>query len=208
MKRILILHFHNHQTQPRLRREYDLLCEKYRLTGLGYVDCKREYVEFITIQKPKWTLSMKWIQRFWLFWRCFERVYWNLPQIKEADSKLEGKEFDIILAHNEESLPLALKHKKNAKIIANMHEYAPREFEHSFWWRFYFSPYKHWLCKTYLPQADIVYTVCNGLAEEYSKNYGITCGVITSAAKYYAPPPKGLSSHETIKLIYHGMAGR
>ncbi|RAX55506.1 capsular biosynthesis protein, partial [Helicobacter monodelphidis] len=33
-------------------------------------------------------------------------------------------------------------------------------------------------------------------------------GVITSAAKYYAPPPKGLSSHETIKLIYHGMAGR
>ena len=90
-----------------------------------------------------------------------------------------------------------------------MHEYAPKEFEHSFWWRFYFAPYKHYLCQTYLPQADYVYSVCQGIAEEYTKNYGIKCDVITSAAYYFAPPPT-LFAHsketEQIKIIHHGYA--
>ena len=190
MKKLLIFHFHNHQTQPRVRRSYETLKNNYQITGLGYVDCQRKGIEFLTISKPKWNWKMKFIQRFWLLLRCYERVYWNLPQVKEAEEKLKDKEFDIIIAHNEESLPLVLKYKKNAKVIMDMHEYAPKEFEHSFWWRFYFAPYKHYLCQTYLPQTDYVYTVNQGIADEYAKNYGIKCDVITSAAYYFAPPPQ------------------
>ncbi|WP_416861287.1 glycosyltransferase [Helicobacter ganmani] len=206
MKKILILHFHHHN-DPRARREYDILSSKYHMSGLGY-GISRKF-DFIIVSKPKWTFKMKLIQRFWLLLRCYERVYWNLPQVKEAEEKLKDKEFDVIIAHNEESIPLALKYKKNAKVIADMHEYAPKEFEHSFWWRFYFAPYKYYLCQTYLPQADYVYSVSQGIAEEYTKNYGIKCDVITSAAYYFAPPPT-LFAHsketEQIKLIYHGMA--
>ena len=209
MKKLLILHFHNHQTQPRVWRSYESFEGRYQIAGLGYVDCKREEVEFLLIKKPKWTFKRKLIQRFWLFFKCYEKVYWSLPQVKEAEEKLKDKEFDVIIAHNEESLPLVLKYKKDAKVIVDMHEYAPKEFEHSFWWRFYFAPYKHYLCQTYLPQADYVYSVCQGIAEEYTKNYGIKCDVITSAAYYFAPPPT-LFAHsketEQIKLIYHGMA--
>ncbi|WP_300668272.1 glycosyltransferase family 4 protein [Helicobacter sp. UBA3407] len=186
MKKILILHFHHHN-DPRARREYDILSSKYHMSGLGY-GISRKF-DFIIVSKPKWTFKMKLIQRFWLLLRCYERVYWNLPQVKEAEKKLKDKEFDIIIAHNEESLPLVLKYKKGAKVIVDMHEYAPKEFEHSFWWRFYFAPYKHYLCQTYLPQADYVYSVSQGIAEEYTKNYGIKCDVITSAAYYFAPPP-------------------
>ena len=206
-KKLLIIHFHNHITQPRVRREYDLLKGRYKLFGMGYVDCQREGVEFIVIKKPKWNWKMKIIQRFWLLLRQYERVYWNLPQIKEAGEKLKDYEFDIILAHNEETVPLVLKYKKNAKIILNMHEYAPREFENFFWWKFYFASYKHYLCQTYLKQVDYMYSVSEGIAKEYEKNYGVKCDVITSAAKYYAPPPP-LICHEPIKLIYHGMASK
>ncbi|MBX7546423.1 glycosyltransferase [Helicobacter turcicus] len=189
MQKLLILHFHNHKIQPRVRREYDLLQGKYQLFGLGYVDCMRKSVQFFVINKPKWDWKKKLVQRFFLLFRQYERVYWNLPQVKEAEKYLREHSFDVILAHNEESIPLALKYKKNAKVIVNMHEYAPREFENYFWWKFYFAPYKHYLCQTYLKQADYVYSICEGIAQEYTKNYGIKCDVITSAAKYYAPPP-------------------
>ena len=117
IKKLLIIHFHNHTTQPRVRREYDLLERKYKLFGMGYVDCQREGVEFISIKKPKWNWKMKIIQRFWLFFGQYEKVYWNLPQIKEAEEELKKYEFDIILAHNEETIPVVLKYKKNAKIL-------------------------------------------------------------------------------------------
>ena len=207
MKKLLIIHFHNHATQPRVRREYDLLEGKYKLFGMGYVDCQREGVEFIPIKKPKWNWKMKIIQRFWLFFGQYEKVYWNLPQIKEAEEKLKKYEFDIILAHNEETIPLILKYKKNAKIVLNMHEYAPRELENFFWWKIYFSPYKHYLCQTYLKQVDYMYSVSEGIAKEYEKNYGVKCDVITSAAKYHTPP-HSLVCHEPIKLIHHGMASK
>lgn len=198
MKKVLILDFYNHSSQPRVQREYSCLSGKYQLFGLGYVDCQREEVEFIAIKKPKWNWKMKLIQRFWLLLRCYKWVYWHLPQVKEAQEKLKNYEFDIIIAHNEEAIPLALKYKKQAKVIVNMHEYAPRENASFFWWRFYFAPYKHWLCRTYLPQADYVYSVSDTFAKEYAKDYGIQCDVITSAAKYYAPPSRHLI---TLKVL-------
>ncbi|TLD81364.1 capsular biosynthesis protein [Helicobacter sp. MIT 11-5569] len=207
MKKLLIFDFHDHSSNPRTYRGYKSLKGKYELFGLGYVAPVDSLVQFLTIPKPKWTLKMKLIQRFWLLFRRYEHVYWNLPQVKSAEEILKDKEFDIIIAHNEESLPLVLKYKKNAKVIVDMHEYAPKEFEHSFWWRFYFAPYKHYLCQTYLPKADYVYTVNQGFAEEYQKNYGIKCGVITSAAYYFAPPPQLFAQDsKNIKLIYHGIA--
>ena len=87
---------------------------------MGYVDCQREGVEFIPIKKPKWNWKMKIIQRFWLFFGQYEKVYWNLPQIKEAEEKLKKYEFDIILAHNEETIPLVLKYKKNSNKTAKI----------------------------------------------------------------------------------------
>lgn len=114
MKKILILHFHHHN-DPRARREYDILSSKYHMSGLGY-GISRKF-DFIIVSKPKWTFKMKLIQRFWLLLRCYERVYWNLPQVKEAEEKLKDKEFDVIIAHNEESIPLALKYKKMQKSL-------------------------------------------------------------------------------------------
>ena len=114
MQKLLILHFHNHKIQPRVRREYDVLAGRYQLFGLGYVDCERAGVKVFTINKPKWDWKKKLIQRFWLLLRRYERVYWSLPQVLEAQQYLQSESFDIILAHNEESLPLALKYKNTA----------------------------------------------------------------------------------------------
>lgn len=185
MKKILILHFHHHN-DPRARREYDILSSKYHMSGLGY-GISRKF-DFIIVSKPKWTFKMKLIQRFWLLLRCYERVYWNLPQVKEAEEKLKDKEFDVIIAHNEESIPLALKYKK-CKSHCRYARVCSKRIWAFFLVEILFAPYKYYLCQTYLPQADYVYSVSQGIAEEYTKNYGIKCDVITSAAYYFAPPP-------------------
>ncbi|MGP1450209.1 MAG: glycosyltransferase [Wolinella sp.] len=204
MKRILIFHFHNHKTQPRVRREYEALCDSYDVYGLGYTP-NALAKEFYQITKPKWTLKMRLIQRFWLLFRCFEHVYWRLPQVMAASEILAREKFDIIIAHDAETLPVALKFASGAKVIANMHEYAPREFESYFWWRFYFAPYKEYLCRTYLNKADSIHSVSHALAHEYQKNYNIKCDVLMSL-----PTSKAiqLETHDSsqIRLIHHGLA--
>ncbi len=177
MKKILIFHFHSHLTQPRARREYEALVDSYEVYGMGY-EANKMAAKFFTLNKPKWTLKMRLIQRFWLLFRAHERVYWNLPQVKEAGEILTHEKFDVIIAHDAETIPVALKYAKGAKIIANMHEYAPREFESYFWWKIYFAPYKSYLCRAYLPKVAHVFVVSNGILREYEKNFGIKCEIM------------------------------
>ncbi|CAM2803163.1 capsular biosynthesis protein [Helicobacter burdigaliensis] len=120
---------------------------------------------------------------------------------------LLNREFDVIFCHDLVLLPIVLENKKNAKVIFDAREYYPRQLENNERWLRLFADFNDYLCKTYLPKVDYMYTVCEGIAEEYQKNYGVKCDVITSAAKYFAPPPQEITTlQENIKLIYHGMA--
>ncbi|MGD9595229.1 glycosyltransferase [Wolinella succinogenes] len=205
MSKILILHFHSHKTQPRAYREYEALWGLYELEGMGYERGDFEEVEFVTLKKPKWGLAKRLLQRFWLLLRQYERVYWNLPQVKQAIPVLHERSFDLIIAHDAEAIPVALRYGKGAKVVANMHEYAPREFEHDFWWRFYFAPYKRYLCKRYLPKTRAVLAIGEGIAHEYQKNFGVNPKIWSNAAKYFEIKP-ALASGSTIRLIHHGLA--
>ncbi|RAX55971.1 hypothetical protein CCZ01_09840, partial [Helicobacter monodelphidis] len=210
MKKICVISEGNPAVDPRPHRVVNLLRKHYLVTiiGRGIEGLILDGIEVLSYDIP---LKRTAEQEEELERNVAKKDYLKLVQIPTRMKIIEHLnkcEFDIIFCHDLVLLPFVLEAKKNAKVIFDAREYYPREMENNERWRRLFADFNDWLCKTYLPQADIVYTVCNGLAEEYSKNYGITCGVITSAAKYYAPPPKGLSSHETIKLIYHGMAGR
>lgn len=205
MKKALILHFQNHRSEPRVRREISALLGRYEVSALGYEDGEMEGVRFFKIQKPRWNLKMRLIQRFWLLLRRFERVYWSLPQVKETAKVLQKERFDLIIAHDSETIPVALRYAQGAKVIANMHEYAPREFESYFWWKFYFAPYKAYLCATYLPKVDHCFTVSPGIAREYEENYGVKCDVIMSLPSALPLEPT-TPANDTIRLIHHGVA--
>ncbi len=116
------------------------------------------------------------------------------------------EKIDVIIANDIDTLPIALgiAKKSKAKVLFDAHEYHPREIEDNPEWVQREQPYKTWLCKEYIPQADYMTTVCDGIAQEYAKNFGVAPEVITNATSFYDLTPT-ITDAKHIKLIHHGI---
>lgn len=202
MAEVLILSFSLIASDPRVIRQVRALKPLYNVTVVGYGSYKEEGVSFIEIEKPTWTTKRKVFQRIGLLAKRFEWVYASLPQVKEACEKLPKEKIDVIIANDIESLPLLRKRYPLSKIIFDAHEYAPKEFASDFWWKFYFSEYKHYLCRRYLPMAERCMTVCKGLADKYEETFGVPFEVMMSLAKKERLKPSPVE--EKIRIIHHG----
>ncbi|WP_060663125.1 hypothetical protein [Helicobacter pullorum] len=192
---------------PRPRRLIEVLKGKYRITAIGLEATEINGVEVLSYPYAK-KRNAKEEQE--LENNVAKKDYMKLVRIPNRlviEKYLQEREFDIIFCHDLLLLPFVVENKKEAKIIFDAREYYPRQMESNERWKRLFAGFNDYLCKTYLKQVDYMYSVSEGIAKEYEKNYGVKCDVITSAAKYYAPPPP-LICHEPIKLIYHGMASK
>ena len=72
-------------------------------------------------------------------------------------------------------------HRGQAKIVLDAHEYAPRQGEQSFVWRFFMQEYKTHLCRTRIPRADAMVTVSEKFAKEYERDFGVRPSVVLNA---------------------------
>ena len=70
-----------------------------------------------------------------------------------------------------------------------------------------FGHYYHNFCKRYLPKAAAMVTVCQGIADEFRREYGVACNVIHNAPLDQRLRPS-LSDENNIRLIHHGSAIR
>jgi hypothetical protein len=116
----------------------------------------------------------------------------------------DGK-FDLIIANDVETLPLAFAFPGSPRVIFDAHEYAPRHFEDKKMWRLFFQDFNIWLCKKYIPLTTGMMTVGKGLALEYEKNFNVTPTVITNANNYFELEP-GMVLDNKIRLVHHGIA--
>jgi len=181
-----------------LKMEHDLTC--IGLTSPGLDD-----IEFIELPKET-KLAERVKLGILLLLHRYETVSHHLPISLHALKKdLKNRSFDLIIANDIDTFGFAFDIKKSARIILDAHEYAPREFESSWKWRLLFRGYRDHICRTYLLRADIFITVCQGIADEYAKNFGATPIVITNASDYKDLSPSPVNP-EHIRIIHHGMA--
>jgi len=203
MKTIVILSFSDLATDPRVNRQIRFLRENYRVIAVGLKDPQVENVQFIQIIKKRVFFYL--FSSFQLLFRPSESWYWSQRQVRDCLKKLSHIYSDLILANDIETLPLALKIANGAKVIFDAHEYAPRELEDLLFWRILFQDYRIYLCKTYIPQARGMTTVCQGIAEIYEKDIGIKPIVLTNAPDFENIQPSLRDGRvKTIRLIYHG----
>ena len=207
MKKICVIAEEDLSTS-RQKRLLDLLYGKFILTGIGLEAVPYKDIEILSYPHA---IKRNAEQEAELERNVAKKDYMKLVKIPNRmiiEKYLQERSFDAIFCKDLVLLPFVIENKKNAKVIMDCREYYPREQCDERWKRL-FAGFNDWLCQTYLPQADYVYSVCQGIAEEYTKNYGIKCDVITSAAYYFAPPPT-LFAHsketEQIKIIHHGYA--
>ena len=204
-KKVLVLCLSALDKDPRVSRQIRFLEEAYDVTAAGFTNPTIGKVSFIPIDRPKRNVVEKVRAVVNLKLGRYERFYWNNQSIQKAFHTLQDLSFDVIIANDLNTLPLALALAKRvkAKVLLDAHEYAPREFEDKFLFRFFFQDYWEAICKKYLPKTDAMTTVCLGIAEEYSKQFGISCEVITNAPFYQKLEPKKTREHR-IRMIHHG----
>ncbi|MEN8638945.1 glycosyltransferase [Pseudomonas sichuanensis] len=207
MKRILIISFSAIHSDPRVMRQVRLLEGDHRLTVAGYGPRPDADIQFVALERSPARIARK---AFWaakLMLGAFDSYYWNQQQVRSAIAQLGAEKFDLVIANDVSSAPLAFRLAGEAPVMVDAHEYSPREFEDKRLWRMLFGRYINDLCARYLPRAASMTTVCRGIADEYARVYGVKPLVIHNAPvhQHLAPTPV---VEGRIRLIHHGAAIR
>ena len=205
MKKILILAYSDLNHDARVARQINFLSERYQLTIACFDSPKNWQHEVFHIKRIKPGLFQKAIGSIFLLTGLFESAYNVIYDFPFLRKQLESRHFDLIIANDIESLPLAFKIKKTDKILFDAHEFAPRHFEDKIVWRIFFQRFNKYLCKKYLPLVDEMTTVGTGLAKEYAAHYPVKPIVVTNA-NYYSKLMPTPVEEKKIRLIHHGAA--
>jgi hypothetical protein len=205
MKKILILAYSDLRHDARVARQVDFLSEGNQLTIACFNSPPEWTHEVFHIKRIRPTYLEKAISSIFLLTNQFESAYSVLYDFPNFRSQIKDRAFDLIVANDIESLPLAFKIKGKEKILFDAHEYAPRHFEDKLVWRIFFQRFNKYLCKKYLPQVDKMITVGEALAKEYTKHYPVDPIVVTNANYLSNHAPSKVDPNK-IKLIHHGAA--
>ncbi len=205
MKEILVLVFSNLKHDARVTRQVNFLRKQHRVTVVCFDAEDTEGVTFIRVKQTKLTPFRKALMGISLLTRQYNTAYKLFHDYGHLLESLKSKRFDLVVANDIDTLPLAFQVKGDGKVIFDAHEYAPRHFENNRIWKTFFQPFYIHLCKKYIPQVAGMLTVGKGLANEYEKNFGVKPVIITNATRYHDAIPAPVKP-DTIRLIHHGIA--
>jgi glycosyltransferase involved in cell wall biosynthesis len=204
MKNALVLVFSNLKHDARVRRQVDWLRKFMQVTVVCFGSDEIAQVRIVQIRQTKLSYLRKAVLAAALATRAYNVAYRLFHSYHHVKDQLK-ESFDVVIANDIDTLPLAFQLQPNARIIFDAHEYAPRHFENNRVWKIFFQPFYVDLCRRYIPRVSGMLTVGKGLADEYEKNFGVKPVIITNATRYHEVTPSSLQDGK-IRLIHHGIA--
>jgi hypothetical protein len=203
-QRLLILSFPDISADARVLKQVRYFAERYEVTTYGYGPCPDARVVHIELDPSSGI--RRWRRRD-LVLRRFHAMYDSQPAVRRARADLSPLEpFDVILANDIDTVPIALELAPLGGVHADIHEYAPRQNEEILIWRIFEAPYMRWLCRRLLPRVASMTTVGAGIAAEYRRVFGVDAEVVTNAAPYAELPVRPVDS--PIRLVHSGASLR
>jgi glycosyltransferase involved in cell wall biosynthesis len=198
---LLILSFSPLVDDARVMKQIRLFTPDYDVTTCGHGPAPEGVVRHVRIPDhlKGWRLD-----RAALVLRRFRRAQATQEVVTWVRQHLTGGPWDVVLADDVETVPLALSLAPAGGVHADLHEFASRQKEDVPRWRLFVAPYVRWLIRTYVTRAASVTTVGAGLARQYEKEFGLTVDVVTNAAPYrdLAPTPV----ERPLRLVHSGAA--
>ncbi len=207
MKEILILVFSNLKNDARVIRQVKWASHHGHLTVACFDAEEDASVNIVRISQTVLTPWRKLMLGAALLVRWYSLAYRLFHGYGDLVRMLKDKKFDLVIANDIDTLPLAFEIAPQAKIVFDAHEYAPRHFENRTYWRLLFQPFYIALCKKYIPKIKAMLTVGEGLAAEYEKNFGVRPTIITNATRYFDLRPSTTSAN-SIRLVHHGIVNK
>lgn len=208
-KRVLVLSFSPLAFDARVLRQVNALKDRYLVTTAAFGPSTVSGIEHIELHdlpphRGGFISRLLYGIRFVL--GDYAALHRQHPRDREALSLLGGRDWDVVIANDALSLPVATQ--LTGRILADLHEYSPSQGEgdEQYLVRKATTRYFRWILRRFLPHAERVTTVSRGLAELYLREFGVEVGVIENAALYRDGQPTPVGS--PIRLVHSGAAGR
>jgi hypothetical protein len=125
-----------------------------------------------------------------------------LPLNRAALSRLSGGEWDLVIAHDVLTMPVASRLTSRLGFIADLPEYAPRQGEESRRWRIVEGGYYRWIIRRIVSRARAVTTVSTGIVEEYRREFGIEAHLVINATPFHECEPGPVE--RPLRLVHSG----
>lgn len=140
---VLVLSFSIIAADARVLKQVRLLASDFDVVTCGHGPQPEGTVEHIEVpvEHQAWVKDPRW-----LLLRQYRRVYRTNPAVAYARPLLKRRRFDVVLADDIETVPLALDLAPLGGVHADLHEYAPGQRSELRRWRWFVRPYVRWLC--------------------------------------------------------------
>ena len=209
--RILILSFSPIARDPRVQRQIRALRSGHELIVAGFSPISEDDTQMIAIGRRPPSLGWKVLAFLTLLCGRYGLHYWfQLEYPRRAMQQLQAGSFDLVLANDVNTLPLAFRLADGAPVYLDAHEFSPAEFL-SLRWRLSLGRLYHWICGRWLAHVSVMSTVCGGISDLYASSYGRPADLIVLNVPPLLPleAPVNLSGQkldQTIRLVHHGAA--
>jgi len=126
-------------------------------------------------------------------------------KVSHGIAALKARQFDLIVVNDFSALSIGFAVKGKAKIVYDAHEYTLDQYN-SVEWREKRLPYINYILTKYIRHLDGMMTVCEGIATQYKKDFGVEPAVVTNATEYRSNLKPTRVKKEKIRLVHHGIA--
>jgi glycosyltransferase involved in cell wall biosynthesis len=205
MARILVLTYTPFAQEPRALKQVRFLAGAHEVTTAGFGPTPVEgvrHIEIPALETYRGGLLGKLLAAALMLLRWYRPLVGINALDRVARRLLSDDPWDIIIAHDLKVLETSLALSPRRGVILDLHEYAPRQEEHSFVWRLLFAPHYRWMCRTLVHQTAAVVTVSQGIADEYREKFGFDSTLVVNATPYADLQPGVVGS--PIRLVHSG----
>ncbi|HOD53711.1 MAG TPA: hypothetical protein PKJ08_04225, partial [Candidatus Cloacimonadota bacterium] len=201
--KILIIVYSNIVRDARVLKQLSWL-NNHKITLLSFGKLNDQQIKHISIE-DNFPFHIKLIGCILLKLKLYLLYYWLLPVNRLAFNKLQNTEYDLIIANDIYTLPLAIRIQNKAKLLYDAHEYYPREHDNNKQWMFFFHDYMNYLTQRYAPKAEIMLTIGQAIANEYHKHFKLNPNVIMNMPQY-SDIEISNNDKPLIRMVHHGVA--
>ncbi|WP_129587558.1 glycosyltransferase [Actinomyces minihominis] len=199
--RLMILSFSNLASDARILRQVQTFRDDYAVTTCGFGGPVAEDIPHIEIERTITANEEKIRAAFWHA-KAYELAYWSDGAVRQARTALKQARFDILLANDLDSVGVALAVTDPNRIHLDLHEYWVGLRDNEPAWNRLRRPYFEWMLKHWASRIHSVTTINHALAEHYSKEFGLKCGVVPNASYFVESSPTPV--HEPLRLVHSG----
>lgn len=202
---VLCLSLSEVSRDPRVLRQVAALESVYSVTSAGLGDEEVATGSSIRVVRRPSRPLRKLAQGSLLVAHAYKSEWYSKPHVRKIRANLQSRRFDLVLANDLLTLPMAFEIAGGAPVVLDAHEYSPRQGEERWEWRRLQQPRVLAWCREYLPHLAGMMTVSEGLAAEYRRNFGVDPIVIRNAPAFIDQEPSPLEPGR-IRMVHHGVA--